>query len=67
MIFQKLSNLLTVVPLLSLRSGPVANAKMFDQIIGYEGIKRTFLRSLNSTEPVHILLVGPAGQAKPCS
>jgi len=36
----------------------------FDKIIGYEGIKRTFLRSLNSKEPVHILLVGPPGQAK---
>jgi len=59
-----LSNLLTAVPLLSLRSGPVANAEMFDKIVGYEGIKRTFLRSLNSTEPVHILLVGPPGQAK---
>jgi len=37
---------------------------MFDKIVGYEGIKRTFLRSLNTLEPVHILLVGPAGQAK---
>lgn len=64
MIFQMLSNLLTAVPLLSLRTGPVANTKMFDKIVGYEGIKRTFLRSLNSTEPVHILLVGPPGQAK---
>ena len=36
---------------------------MFDKIVGYEGIKGTFLRSLNS-EPVHILLVGPPGQAK---
>jgi len=37
---------------------------MFDQIIGYDGIKRTFARSLDSKEPVHILLVGPPGQAK---
>jgi Holliday junction DNA helicase RuvB len=36
----------------------------FNEIIGYEGIKRTFLRSLNSEEPVHILLVGPPGHAK---
>jgi len=64
MIFHKLSNLLTSVPVLSLRSGLVANAKMFDKIVGYEGIKRTFLRSLSSKEPVHILLVGPPGQAK---
>ena len=33
--------------------------QIFDNIIGYEGIKRTFVRSLN-----HILLVGPPGQAK---
>ena len=37
---------------------------MFDGIVGYEGIKRTFLRSLTSKEPVHILLIGPPGQAK---
>ncbi len=37
---------------------------MFDDIIGYDGIKRTFVRSLTSKEPVHILLVGPAGQPK---
>jgi MoxR-like ATPase len=37
---------------------------IFDSIIGYEGIKRTFLRSITSKEPVHILLVGPPGQAK---
>ncbi|MGC1929105.1 MAG: hypothetical protein WA667_09030 [Candidatus Nitrosopolaris sp.] len=38
--------------------------QIFDNIIGYEGIKRTFIRSLNCEEPVHILLVGPPGQAK---
>src|SRR5215469_12313236 len=37
---------------------------MFDKIVGYDGIKRTFVRSLTSKEPVHILLVGPPGQAK---
>jgi MoxR-like ATPase len=37
---------------------------LFDNLIGYEGIKRTFIRCLNSKEPVHILLVGPPGQAK---
>ena len=40
------------------------NASLFNEIIGYEGIKRTFLRSLNSEEPVHILLVEPPGHAK---
>ena len=42
----------------------IHKAKIFDNIFGYEGIKRTFLRSLNSKVPVHILLVGPPGQAK---
>jgi MoxR-like ATPase len=41
-----------------------AKVRIFDNIIGYEGIKRTFIRSLNSEQPVHILLVGPPGQAK---
>lgn len=40
------------------------SAKMFDKIIGYEGIKRTLLRSIVAKEPVRILLVEPAGQAK---
>jgi predicted ATPase with chaperone activity len=40
------------------------NARIFDNIIGYEGIKRTFIRSLNSEESVHFLIVGPPGQAK---
>ncbi len=39
-------------------------ARMFDNIVGYKEIKRTFLRSLISKEPVHILLIGPPGQAK---
>src|SRR5215510_4104251 len=38
--------------------------QIFDGIVGYEGIKRTFLRSLKSEEPVHVLLVGPPGHAK---
>jgi len=44
--------------------GRLGNKRIFDSIIGYEGIKRTFFRSLNSEDPVHILLVGPPGQAK---
>jgi MoxR-like ATPase len=46
------------------RGAKVGYAGMFHDIVGYEGIKRTFLRSLGSKEPVHILLVGPPGQAK---
>jgi hypothetical protein len=41
----------------------VSIGQIFEKIFGYEGIKRTFLRSLTSKEPVHILLVGPPGQA----
>ncbi|MGC2575654.1 MAG: hypothetical protein WA364_29470 [Candidatus Nitrosopolaris sp.] len=52
-----LSNLLTRNPVHDFR-------RMFDDIIGYDGIKRTFVRSLTSEEPVHVLLVGPPGQAK---
>jgi holliday junction DNA helicase RuvB len=40
------------------------NGQVFNKIVRYDGIKRTFLRSLSSKEPVHILLVGPPGQAK---
>ena len=50
--------------LASIRRRPLATGQIFDKIIGYEGIKRTFVRSLNSEEPVHIVLVGPPGQAK---
>jgi len=42
----------------------IGKTQIFDPIIGYEGIKRTFLRSLNCKDPVHILLVGAPGQAK---
>jgi Holliday junction DNA helicase RuvB len=42
----------------------IQRTQIFDRIIGYDGIKRTFLRSLNSEEPVHILLVGSPGHAK---
>ncbi|HXX97949.1 MAG TPA: hypothetical protein VEL11_12635 [Candidatus Bathyarchaeia archaeon] len=37
---------------------------MFDKIIGYDGIKRTFVRSLNSEQLMHMLVIQPPGQAK---
>ena len=58
------TNLLSGDAITAFRRGPIWKAQIFDNIIGYEGIKRTFLRSLNSKEPVHILLVGSPGQAK---
>jgi len=42
----------------------IGRRQLFGNISGYEGIKRTFIRSLNSEQPVHLLLVGPPGQAK---
>jgi MoxR-like ATPase len=51
--------------LLALLNGTsVERPRMFDKIVGYDGIKCTFVRSLSYKEPVHILLIGPPGQAK---
>jgi MoxR-like ATPase len=61
MIHKLLSNLLAGR---DFRRNLSENARIFDKIIGYEGIKRTFIRSLNSEESVHFLLVGPPGHAK---
>ena len=36
----------------------------FQNIIGYDDIKKIFKMSLNSDKPVHILLVGPPASAK---
>jgi Holliday junction DNA helicase RuvB len=64
MINKMLLDLLASIPLTSFRSRPLEREQIFEKIVGYEGIKRTFVRSLNAKEPVHILLVGPPGQAK---
>jgi holliday junction DNA helicase RuvB len=64
MICEKLSKLLHRHPTIRFGKGPLRKVHVFENIVGYEGIKRTFLRSLNSKDPVHILLVGPPGQAK---
>jgi MoxR-like ATPase len=62
MIRQTLLNLLTGNA--AFRRKIAENGEIFGKIIGYEGIKRTFLGSLKAKEPVHILLVGPPGQTK---
>jgi Holliday junction DNA helicase RuvB len=59
-----LSNLLAGNRVPGFRRETAGKVIIFDKIFGNEGIKRTFVRSLNSKEPVHILLVGPPGQAK---
>jgi Holliday junction DNA helicase RuvB len=38
--------------------------KLFANIVGYDDVKKIFTYALNSTLPVHILLVGPPGSAK---
>jgi MoxR-like ATPase len=59
---QILSNLIRQAA--TARIGTIRTGWIFDEVVEYEGIKRTFLRALNSDEPVHVLLVGPPGQAK---
>jgi len=60
-----LSNMIAGRPIAGLRTREtLGTPQIFGNIFGYEGIKRTFIRSLNSQQPVHILLVGPPGQAK---
>jgi Holliday junction DNA helicase RuvB len=38
--------------------------ELFDNIVGYDNIKRIFSFALKSNLPVHLLLVGPPGSAK---
>jgi Holliday junction resolvasome RuvABC ATP-dependent DNA helicase subunit len=65
MIRQMLSNMIAGRPIPGLRTREsLGRPHIFGNIFGYEGIKHTFIRSLNSQQPVHILLVGPPGQAK---
>jgi hypothetical protein len=53
---QILSNLIRQATTTRVRT--IRRRQLFDDIVGYEGIKRTFIRSLNSDEPVHVLVVG---------
>ena len=40
------------------------NCDLFDNIIGYEDIKKLFFLSFESQKPIHVLLVGPPASAK---
>ena len=40
------------------------NYSLFDNIIGYEDIKKLFFLSFESQKPIHVLLVGPPASAK---
>jgi hypothetical protein len=56
MIRQLLSCLLTTNLVHDFMRNMAESAKMFDKIIGYDEIKRTFVRSLNSEQPVLLKL-----------
>lgn len=38
--------------------------RLFENIVGYDDVKKIFTYALNSSLPVHVLLVGPPGSAK---
>src|SRR5215216_1021120 len=38
--------------------------EIFNDIVGYEDIKKLFLMSINSEEPIHIALAGPPASFK---
>jgi Holliday junction DNA helicase RuvB len=38
--------------------------KLFEDIIGYDDIKRLFRMAINANDPVHVLLIGPPASAK---
>jgi len=40
------------------------NYNLFENIIGYEDIKKLFFLSFDSQKPIHVLLVGPPASAK---
>ena len=42
----------------------IGNYDLFDNIIGYEDIKKLFFLSFESQKPIHVLLVGPPASAK---
>lgn len=43
---------------------PNSIENLFNNIVGYEDVKKIFYFAFNSSNPVHILLVGPPGSAK---
>src|SRR6266487_3109047 len=38
--------------------------KIFEDVVGYDDIKKVFSMALKSDEPIHVLLVGPPASAK---
>ena len=37
---------------------------IFNDIVGYEDIKRLFIMAINANEPIHIMIIGPSVSAK---
>jgi DNA polymerase III delta prime subunit len=37
---------------------------IFNDIVGYEDIKRLFIMAINANEPIHIMIIGPSASAK---
>src|SRR5918992_4558615 len=38
--------------------------EIFNDIVGYDDIKKLFIMAINSIEPIHIILTGPPASAK---
>jgi Holliday junction DNA helicase RuvB len=53
-LFKRFSNMETVPP----------EEKFFQEVVGYPELKRLFMKSIISREPVHILLTGPPASSK---
>jgi Holliday junction DNA helicase RuvB len=53
-LFKRFSNMETVSP----------EEKFFQEVVGYPELKRLFMKSIISKEPVHILLTGPPASSK---
>jgi Holliday junction DNA helicase RuvB len=53
-LFKRFSNMETVSP----------EEKFFQEVVGYPELKRLFMKSIISREPVHILLTGPPASSK---
>jgi len=58
------SNHKTLVTAMNYEKGEVHADDFFDYIIAYNDVKKFLKISINTEEPVHILLIGPPASAK---
>jgi holliday junction DNA helicase RuvB len=64
--YEKIMNLRGLIGLTKdwhIRTGQEKD-KIFEDVVGYDDIKKVFRMALKSDEPVHVLLVGPPASAK---